>query len=107
MAGEALQKQAAGYCVLPGRSVAFSPAWHDDGVSVLFDRNSGDYWVVAPLARELVRHACEAGAADTASMIRHATSTLPPGPELDGGTTNVLAVLSELVALGILAQTGT
>lgn len=38
----------------PGRSFAFSPAWRDDGLSVVFDRDSGDYWVVSALARALV-----------------------------------------------------
>lgn len=40
--------------VHPGRSLTTSPEWHADEPSVLFDRNSGDYWVIAPTARKWV-----------------------------------------------------
>lgn len=96
---------AASLCILSGRSIAFSPEWPDDGVSVLFDRNSGDYWVVSTLARALVRHASKAGTVDTASMITHATRRLSADDGFDGRAESVLAVLSELAQLGILAQT--
>lgn len=37
-----------------GRSLCFSPSWESDEPSVVFDRNSGDYWVVASLARTVL-----------------------------------------------------
>lgn len=40
--------------VVRGRSLCFSPSWDSSEPSVVFDRNSGDYWVLAPLARTVV-----------------------------------------------------
>jgi hypothetical protein len=36
--------------VTPGRSLRFAPEWPCSEASVIFDRNSGDYWVVSLLA---------------------------------------------------------
>ncbi len=38
-----------------GRSLCFSPAWQDEKCSVVFDRNSGDFWVVTNQARHLLQ----------------------------------------------------
>lgn len=37
-----------------GRSLCFSPTWKDEGCSVVFDRNSGDFWVVTDRTRALL-----------------------------------------------------
>lgn len=34
----------------PGRSLRFAPEWQCSDAKVVFDRNSGDYWVVSQLA---------------------------------------------------------
>lgn len=36
--------------IVPGRSVRFAPDWECSDAGVVFDRNSGDYWVVSQLA---------------------------------------------------------
>jgi len=41
--------------VQPGRSLVISPEWGVDEPSVLFDRNSGDYWVVPSTVRRWVQ----------------------------------------------------
>ena len=38
----------------PGRSLSFSPAWPDETARIVFDRHSGDYWLLSnPAAEEL------------------------------------------------------
>lgn len=93
--------------ILAGRSITYSPAWQDDGASVLFDRNSGDYWVVSLLARELVAHCAESGDASVEALIRHTMDTLAGTDDFDGSIATVEQVLAELVQLGVLAQTRT
>ncbi|HRP24576.1 MAG TPA: hypothetical protein PLF79_14035 [Thauera sp.] len=41
--------------LLDGRSLCFSPAWDDGHGSVVFDRNSGDFWIVTKQARALLQ----------------------------------------------------
>jgi len=53
----------------PGRSLAFSPPWREDGAAVIFDRNSGDYWVVSPLAREVVLRVATTGTQATDALV--------------------------------------
>jgi hypothetical protein len=38
-----------------GRSLRFAPDWPCSDAAVLFDGNSGDYWVVSALAAKAVR----------------------------------------------------
>lgn len=37
-----------------GRDLHYSPRWANEGYSVIFDANSGDYWVVSDAARGIV-----------------------------------------------------
>ena len=87
-------------CILPGRSIAFSPEWRDDGLSVLFDRNSGDYWIVSALARRLVELLVQADRR-SAEELEHLAAQLPSA-DADESLPAVAAVLDELVQLGIL-----
>lgn len=93
--------------ILAGRSITYSPAWRDDGASVLFDRNSGDYWVVSLLARDLVARCAESGDVRIDALIRHIMDTQAETDDFDGSVATVEQVLAELVRLGVLAQTRT
>ncbi|MFC5769714.1 hypothetical protein [Thauera sinica] len=66
---------AHGIRPLSGRSLCFSPAWTHEGASVVFDRNSGDYWVLDEAARRL------------ASGVAHgaASATIPPASTFPAG----------------------
>lgn len=44
-----------------GRDCRLSPDWSDDGPSLVFDANSGDYWVVPSLALSVVKLVKAAG----------------------------------------------
>ena len=91
--------------VLQGRALVFSPQWHDEGASVLFDGNSGDYWLLSPLACEIVRHAIETGPADESAMIRHIGAQATALDGVDTGETTIRRVIDELVQRSILAHT--
>jgi len=54
------QREAA-YRLHAGRSFVLSPAWEDEGASVLFDRNSGDYWVIAATTRGWIETLIQSG----------------------------------------------
>ena len=45
-----------------GRSLRFAPQWDCSEASVVFDRNSGDYWVVSLLASLALQHLQSHGA---------------------------------------------
>jgi hypothetical protein len=45
--------------VVPGRSLMWSPLWDCSAARVLFDRHSGDFWLLEGAALELV-HALQA-----------------------------------------------
>lgn len=76
-----------------GRSLMLSPVWPDDDASVLFDRNSGDYWVVTASARALVGRLISA----EHPMRMHQL-------DVDGvDAATKLRLTEELSALGILA----
>jgi hypothetical protein len=77
--------QPAQVGIVPGRSLLWSPAWDCSVGRVLFDRNSGDFWVLEGHAIDLVcaaqasgrigwldalRLAGEQGAALLADLIR-------------------------------------
>ncbi|QTQ37555.1 PqqD family protein, HPr-rel-A system [Aromatoleum petrolei] len=91
--------------ILSGRSLVFSPQWNDEGASVLFDSTSGDYWVLTPLAREIVRHTTDAGPTEASTLVRHVGSRASAfeGGEIAEAT--IRRVIDELVELSILAHT--
>lgn len=91
--------------VLGGRALVFSPHWTDEGVSVLFDTNSGDYWALTPLAREIVSHATEAGSAETSALVSFVVSRATSLEGIDADETTIRRVIDELVQLAILAHT--
>lgn len=91
--------------ILQGRAFAFSPEWSDEGASVLFDRNSGDYWVLSSLAREITRHAASAGPLDAPALIRHIDSRTDVPDLANADETTIRRVIDELVQLSILAHT--
>jgi hypothetical protein len=41
--------------LLPGRAIKFAPPWDCADAVVAFDANSGDYWLVATLAYDIIR----------------------------------------------------
>ena len=43
--------------LVPGREIRFAPEWDCADAFVIFDANSGDYWVVAMLAHDILRQA--------------------------------------------------
>lgn len=85
----------------PGRSLALSPAWDGDGAAVVFDRNSGDYWIVSPLAHEVVRRIVTTGQEDTAELVHHLTDA---GSRTTDTETTVIGVIRELVQREILTD---
>ena len=84
-----------------------SPPWQDEQAAVLFDSNSGDYWVVSPLAREIVMRSAGAGAGAQSieALIRHVASRRDDLEDFDGSAATAEKVIAELVQQGILAQT--
>lgn len=79
--------------LLPGRDIIASPEWDENAPSLLFDRNSGDYWVVSSDARRIVL-AIGRGPVALDSLQR----------ELDG-CCDLPSVIDELVRRGILTHT--
>lgn len=89
--------------VSPGRALRFSPDWQDEGVSVLFDANSGDYWVLTALARALVKQVGAAGPSRLDLLLADEDVTAAAGE--DGyKDEQTEAVLVQLVELGILSR---
>lgn len=52
---DASYESSALVSVAPGRDLHFSPDWNCSDACVVFDANSGDYWVVSPLALMVLR----------------------------------------------------
>lgn len=75
----------------PGRDLVLSPEWGHEEPSALFDRNSGDYWIITHAARRLVQAAMTQGS-DAGRV------TLPPS----AAPADIAPVIDELVELGIL-----
>jgi hypothetical protein len=44
-----------------GRSLLFGPVWSCSTAAVLFDSNSGDYWVVSADAKKVLEHLIDHG----------------------------------------------
>lgn len=95
---------AGSIALFPGRSIAFSPEWREDGVCVLFDRNSGDYWVVSGLARKIVENVSQDEGCDAEELARVALCALPHEQRLDATLDTARNVLDELLRLEILAS---
>lgn len=84
-----------------GRDFLLSPAWGDDEPSALFDRNSGDYWIVTELARQLIVALQESKApCPQGQLIELTLAAFPDEAEAD----MIEAVLAELLKLGILQR---
>ena len=49
------QAQPVQVGVVPGRSLMWSPPWDCSPVRVLFDRHSGDFWLLEGAALEIVQ----------------------------------------------------
>lgn len=79
----------------PGRDLLLSEGWPADEESVLFDRNSGDFWVIGNLARAVAAEV----------LTPHSTSDArSAGPDDREAERAVLATAcEELVASRILA----
>lgn len=72
---------------------------------MLFDSNSGDYWVVSPLAREIVMRSAGVGAQSIEALIQHVAGRRDDLEDFDGSAATAEKVIAELVQQGILAQT--
>lgn len=89
--------------IFPGRSIALSPEWRDDGLSVLFDRNAGDYWLVSGLARKIVESVSQGEGWDSEELVRIALCAFSHDERLDATLKTARDVLDELLRLEILA----
>ena len=49
--------------VTSGRALIFAPDWECSEARVVFDRNSGDYWIVSSLSAMVLQHLYVEGAA--------------------------------------------
>ncbi len=90
--------------IFPGRSIAFSPEWREDGLCVLFDRNSGDYWVVSGLARKIVENVTQDEGCEREELARLALHALSHEQRLDTTLDTARNVVDELLRLEILAS---
>ncbi len=57
--------------LIQGRDMRFAPDWNCSEASVVFDRNSGDYWIVSLLASMALKCLQTHGAMDIAELERH------------------------------------
>lgn len=73
---------------------------------MLFDRNSGDYWVVSGLARKIVENVTQDEGRDAEELVRAALYALSHEQRLDATLDTARNVLDELLGLEILV-TGT
>lgn len=63
--------------LVSGRFLRFAPDWSCSDAAVLFDRNSGDYWVLSFLATTVVKLLRTHGALALADLERHLGVLLP------------------------------
>ncbi|NMG28758.1 hypothetical protein [Aromatoleum evansii] len=89
----------------PGRVIVRSPDWRDDHAHVLFDVNSGDYWIVSSLACEIVKLSTRDGPSNVESLIQHLVGHGADSGADDVDETTIRRVIDELVQLAILAHT--
>lgn len=71
-----------------GRSWRWAPDWPCSDAAVLFDRHSGDYWVLTPQARALIR-SLEESACMTVPQLR----SVPGAPGADADLEELLGDL--------------
>lgn len=76
-----------------GRSLCFAPDWQCSDAAVLFDRNSGDYWVVSASAIAILRLLQASGAVTLTSLHQQLQQLIP---EADWAT-DLLPTLNSLV----------
>lgn len=102
---EALAMPDSLMAVHEGRSLSFSPDWDGDGVSILFDGNSGDYWVLSPLTRALVSWVMRAGKLSREELLARARTDARADSSPGKADEDADTVLGELVQLAILSHT--
>lgn len=86
--------------VRKGRSLVFSPAWSEEEASVVFDRNSGDYWVIPEISRRLLALVKEGSCVDVAELRDQLTAETRANVE-----PRVLSqILDDLVAADLLTM---
>lgn len=107
MTGSEALHERAFLRIRPGRSLVLSPEWRDDGLSVLFDRNSGDYWVVSAAGRKIVEQLAPNGPRIAGDLLRIAAAALSEDEQSDAADTTAASVLDELVGLDILVAVST
>lgn len=78
--------------ITPGRSLCWSPAWPCSEAAVLFDANSGDYWVLSAHGQTAVRTLQASGALAQADLL----ARLPCDPA------QALLLLQDLARSGII-----
>jgi len=82
-----------------GRDFLLSPAWGADEPSALFDRNSGDFWIVTELARWLIDTLRESNApCHRDQLVERTLAAFPDQAEAD----MIETVVAELLKLDIL-----
>lgn len=79
--------------ICPGRALRWAPSWDCADSAVLFDAASGDYWVLAPEARELIQALQRDGA-----MAPHALRA-----RVSAVTSEAAALIDNLAQAGLLA----
>ena len=60
-----------------GRCLRFAPHWDCSDAEVLFDRNSGDYWVISSLAGALIKQLQTHGCATLVDLDRRLGPSQP------------------------------
>lgn len=83
----------------PGRRLRFAPDWACSDSAVLFDCNSGDYWVLSPLAGDVMRALELRGAMSLTALLHElqaqGSASTPTADEL-------LPILSNLGRSGLV-----
>jgi PqqD family protein of HPr-rel-A system len=85
--------------VIKGRSLCFSPPWGLSAPSVVFDRNSGDYWVLSALARRVLGMLNQGQALSTVDICEALQAQQAPEEEWGDA---LEATLDDLVRANIL-----
>ena len=86
--------------VRKGRSLVFSPAWSKERTSVVFDRNSGDYWVVPETSRRILTLVNEGGYRYVAELRDRLTAEARTQEEPEAFS----RILDDLVAADLLTM---
>lgn len=81
-----------------GRSLLFSPEWSCSDASVVFDSNSGDYWIVSKLAVMLTRSLLSGGA-QTLNQIKESLNTVV---DSSVASSDLMPTLQSLISNGLI-----